>query len=304
MYHLAAIFPRVGRINMRLTRDQVMLLFIAVNEIFLGMEHYLAHLISGTIRPHEAIPIVFGPAAGGVLLLAGIIALRAGNLASALATITLLASIAVGLLGCWYHVMRAVLPSGPLEAMLSFNLVHLIVWAPPVLGPLTASLIGLLGISAAWLEDPVDSGRLRLIGRFRVRLPYSKTRAFFFMIGLGVLATLISSVLDHARTDFSNPWLWVPVAAGVLGTVVPVMLGMVKKPSRADLITYFITMLLLVAVGIAGLALHVQHDLTAQSQVVPERFIRGAPFMAPMLFSDMGVLGLVILLDPRGKKQL
>ena len=304
MYHLATIFPRLGRINLRLTRDQVMLLFIATNEIFLGLEHYLAHLISGTIRPHEAIPIIFGPAAGCVLLLAGLIALRARNLASVLATTTLLASIAIGLVGCWFHVMRAILPTGPLEAMLPLNVIDLIVWAPPVLGPLTASLIGLLGISAVWIEDPATSGRLRVLGRFHIQMPYSKTRAYFFMVGLGVLATLISSVLDHARTDFSNLWLWVPVVVGLLGTAVPILVGAIKRPTRGDLVTYFITMLLLIAVGVAGAILHVLHDLTAQSEIIPERFIRGAPFMAPLLFSDMGMIGLVVLLDPHEKKHL
>ena len=29
---------------------------------------------------------------------------------------------------------------------------------------------------------------------------------------------LLSSTLDHARTGFTNPWLWIPLAAGVFGT--------------------------------------------------------------------------------------
>jgi hypothetical protein len=31
---------------------------------------------------------------------------------------------------------------------------------------------------------------------------------------------------------------------------------------------------------------------------VPERFLRGAPIMAPMLFANMGLIGLIVLLDP------
>jgi hypothetical protein len=30
---------------------------------------------------------------------------------------------------------------------------------------------------------------------------------------------------------------------------------------------------------------------------VPERFLRGAPFLAPMLFSYMSLVGLITLLD-------
>ena len=59
-----------------------------------------------------------------------------------------------------------------------------------------------------------------------------------------------------------------------------------------------IKMLLLVLVGMLGVVLHVLRNLGLENAIVIERFLRGAPFLAPMLFSDMGALGLVILLDP------
>jgi hypothetical protein len=296
MYHLATIFPPVQRVRrLPLSRDQFMLLMAAINEIFLGIDIYLAHSISGTITPNEWIPIIFGPVAGALLLLAGLIALRQRPLATILANLTLLASIGVGLLGAYFHFVRAILPSGPAGQQVTVNL---LVWAPPILGPLTFCLVGVLGISAAWIEDPPDSGRLVLFARQHIRLPFSKTRAYFFWISLGILATVISSVLDHARTNFENPWLWVPTAAGVFGTVVAMTLGAIDRPTRADLTTYTATMLLLIVVGVVGALLHVGFDRTALGVVVPERFIRGAPVLAPLLFSNMGALGLIALLDP------
>jgi hypothetical protein len=296
MYHLATVFPPVQRVRrLPLSRDQFMLLMAAINEIFLGIDIYLAHSISGTITPNEWIPIIFGPVAGALLLLAGLIALRQRPLATVIANLTLLASIGVGLLGAYFHFVRAILPSGPAGQQVTVNL---LVWAPPILGPLTFCLVGVLGISAAWIEDPPDSGRLLLFARQHIRLPFSKTRAYFFWISLGILATVISSVLDHARTNFENPWLWVPTAAGVFGTVVAMTLGAIDRPSRADLITYTATMLLLIVVGVVGALLHVGFDRTALGVVVPERFIRGAPVLAPLLFSNMGALGLIALLDP------
>ena len=156
-------------------------------------------------------------------------------------------------------------------------------------------------MSAVWIEEPPDSGRLRLLAGRHIHLPYSKTRAFFFIVGLGTLATVISSVLDHARTGFVNPWLWVPTAAGVFGTVVAVTLAALDHPSRADLIIYTSAMLLLIVVGVVGAVLHVLDNLTAGGVVVVERFIRGAPFLAPLLFSNMGMLGLITLLSPEEK---
>jgi hypothetical protein len=174
----------------------------------------------------------------------------------------------------------------------------LLVWAPPILGPLTFSLVGLLGISAAWTEDPPQSGILALPGRRRLHLPYSKTRAYLLMIGLGILATLISSVLDHARTQFTNPWLWVPTGAGVLGVLVAVGMGAIERPARGDVAVFLGTMILLILVGVTGSVLHVIDNLTSTGAIVGERFLRGAPFLAPLLFANMGTLGIIILLEP------
>ena len=295
MYHLATISPPVRRVRIPVSRDQAMLLMLASNQILLGLETYLAHLISGTIVPNEWIPIYFGPVAGVLLLVAGLLALHNRPLATLIATTVFLASAVVGLLGAYFHLVRAILPSAPAGEAVS---VPLLVWAPPILGPLTFALVGLLGISAAWVEDPPDSGTLVLLGGRRLRLPYSKTQAYFFTIGMGSLATVISSVLDHARTEFANPWLWLPTAVGVFATVVAVVLGATDRPSRGDLITYAVAMILMIAVGVLGTILHVNQNLTATGTIVGERFLRGAPFLAPLLFADIGTLGLIVLLDP------
>lgn len=295
MYHLATLFPAVRRFRLPLSRDQLMLLMAATNEIFLGIDIFLAHSISGTIVPNEWIPIIFGPIAGVLLLLAGLIALRNRPLATAIATVVFVASIGVGLLGAYFHIVRAILPFAPAGQQVSIDL---LVWAPPILGPLTFSLVGLFGLSAAWVEDPPDSGRLVLFGGRRLRLPYSKTRAYFFIVGMGTLATVISSVLDHARTQFENPWLWIPTIAGIFGTVVAVVIGALDRPRRSDVLIYAAAMLLLIAVGAVGAMLHISSNLIAQGTIVGERFLRGAPFLAPLLFANMGTLGLIALLDP------
>jgi hypothetical protein len=299
MYHLATVLPIIKRVRIPVTRDQAMLLMLALNEVLLGVETYLAHTISGTIVLREWIPIIFGPVAGICLVLAGLLAIRKRSLATVIASLIYLASIVVGLLGMFFHLVRAVLPFAPLGEQVS---IPLFVWAPPILGPLTFALVGLMGISAVWMEQPADSGILTLLGGRKFSLPYSKTSAFFFMVGLGTLATVISSVLDHARTNFENPWLWLPTGIGVFGTVVALVLGSINSPRRSDLLTYVVAMLLLVLVGMLGVILHILRNLALENAIVVERFLRGAPFLAPMLFSDMGALGLVILLDPREKR--
>jgi hypothetical protein len=294
-YHLAELIPTLRHIRLPLTRDQIMLLLAATNEFFLGVDIYLAHSISGTIIPKEWIPIYFGPVAAVLLLLAGVIATRRRTIATVFANVVFITSIAVGLLGAYWHFVRAILPFAPPGERIS---VDLLVWAPPVLAPLTFALVGLIGLSAAWIEDPPNSGVLVMLRGWRLHLPYSKTRAFCFMVGMGTLATVISSVLDHARTGYHEIWLWVPTGVGVFGTVVALGFGALKRPQRCDTAIYLLAMLLLIAVGVTGAWLHILDDLVPGGAIVVERFIRGAPFLAPLLFADMGTLGLVALLDP------
>ena len=114
---------------------------------------------------------------------------------------------------------------------------------------------------------------------------------------MGTLAALVSSVLDHARAGFAGGWLWYAAAVGVFGTVVPVAFAAMDTPSRMDVAAYAAAMLLLIATGVAGSILHVRADLVFEYTVVIERFLRGAPPLAPLLFSNMGMLGLLALLD-------
>jgi len=299
MHYLATDFPVLNRLKkLPISRDQLILLMVAINEIFLGIDIYLAHSISGTIVPNEWIPIIFGPVAGVLLLLIGIFAFRNRRLANMQASVIFFISILVGLLGAYFHIRRGILPTGPMGEWASIDM---LVWAPPLLGPLTFSLIGMLGLSAAWQESPPESGRLELSRRIQYQLPFSKTRAIFFFVGLGILASLISMVFDHARTGFTNPWLWISSAVAVFSTVVPITLGLISKPRHGDLAIYIGSMIAVILIGIIGMYLHIRENLIADGVIVTERFIRGAPFLAPMLFADMGAFGLIAILDPREK---
>ena len=296
MYYLAQIVPGVRRLRLPLSRDQLFLLLAAFNQLFISLDAYLAHSISGGIKPAEWIPILFGAAAGFVLLAAGAIATRNRPLASVFANLVFIASIIVGLLGIYFHLNRTILlDSGRL---VSLEAVSALIWAPPVIGPMFFILISILGISAAWIESPADSGTLQLLDDRRVQMPYSKTRAYLLIVAIFILATLISSILDHARFGFDNPWVWLPVAAGLFGFTTCLFIGIIEKPSDSDIAVHSVAMLWLILVGVIGLALHTESSLTASGQIVVERFLRGSPLLAPLLFANVGLMGLLALLDP------
>jgi len=273
-----------------------MLLLAAVSEALSGVDAWLAHSASGALRGPEWVPAIFGPLAGGALLVAGLIALRRRTLASLLATGVFAASIVVGLVGAWLHLQRAILPTGPAGQRVQLDLFF---WAPPVLGPLAFTFIGIFGTSAAWEEVPPGSGRLRLPGDLRLQLPYPKTNAYFYITATGVLIALVSSVFDHAATGFADAWLWLPTAGATFAVVAATMLGAIERPTPADLWTYVGAMILLLAIGAIGAALHLRLDLGPGREIVLERLLHGAPLMAPLLFSNMGLVGLVALLPER-----
>ncbi len=273
-----------------------MLLMAAFNEIMLGLDTFLAHVLNNTIQPREWIPIIFGPIAGIMLLVAGLLALRNRKQATWLATAVFIASITVGILGAYFHLIRGTLPSAPIGQRVTLNL---LVWAPPFLAPFAFAGIGVLGISAAWEESPTGSGRLKLPFGRTVQMPYSKTRAYFFLVSLGTLVALVSSALDHSRHPWENPWLWLPLISGVFATAVSAGMGAInRKLTPEDVAIYIAAMVLLIVVGLVGAYFHIQADLTSQSSIVPERFLRGAPFMSPLLYSNMGMVGLLALLSP------
>ncbi len=291
---LQLIHPGFGYLEkaMPFNRDQLVLLLVAVNEIFLGLDTYLSHRISGTIVVREWIPVFFGPVAGTALLIAGLVAVRYRRVASTVASLFLLASFIVGLLGAYYHFSYAVRPAAPAGYRVTLPA---LIWAPPVLGPLSFSLVGWLGISAVFREEPEGSGTLVFLDSWHVTLPYRKSRAYYFIVSLGGLIALISSVLDHARHGFDHPWMWLTMAAGLFASLSAFGLGCLERPNRGDFITYFSGMVLLLLLGPIGLYYHAMANLTEGGHVVIERFIRGAPLMAPFLFSNIGLMGLIVL---------
>jgi hypothetical protein len=301
MHYLADVFPFLRRIKkLPVSRDQLILLLAAINELFMGLDTYFAHVLNGTIRWNEWIPIIFGTAAGVLLLLAGLLAYRNRNLASLIGTVVFIASIVVGFMGSYFHLSRGGIQSyGVLAERLNISF---LIWAPPGMAPLAFVLVGVLGMSAVWIEHPTNSGILKLPGNRTLRMPYSKTQAYFLMVCFGILVTLVSATLDHARTGFENPWLWLPLVVPIFAAVVSFLIALKQNPDYSDLVTYVSAMILMGLVGVLGFYFHVRYDLTADGKIVIERFLRGAPFIAPLLYANMAAMGLIVLLDPEEKE--
>jgi hypothetical protein len=298
MYLLAEILPVIKKLRIPFSRDQAVMFLTALMLVLVGVDIYLAHDLDAVIKPKEWIPILFSPLAGIALFACGWVSLKHRLPANIIASCIMGISVIIGVLGSYYHLHWTILPDAPAGQQITTTL---LIYGPPLLGPLTFILIAFMGMSAIWVERPVDSGNLSLWNGKSIRMPTSKTQAYFLITGIFILATVLSSVLDHSRTQFQNPWLWLPTLAGVFAVICCVGAGMLPRLNRVDLWVYFVAMLLMILVGIIGFVLHIERNLVHENTVILERFLRGAPFMAPLLFSNMGLLGLLVMLEPKEK---
>lgn len=293
--HLTTVIPLLGRLSLpfSLSRDQVYLLFIVLNELLLGLETYLAHSLNGTVRFGEWIPVASGPIAGIALLAALALGRRKPRLALVLAVAALLTSLVVGSLGTYFHFVRAIRPSAAPGERVTLAL---LVWGAPLFAPPAFVIAGLLGLVALSNGEGGSGALTRPLFR---RLPLTKDHAYFLLVSLGVVVATVSSLFDHLRGGFENPWLWVPLISGIYGATVALALAFLQRPGRADLTVYLLATGLLIVVGPLGLVLHVLHDLGVGGALVFERFLRGAPILAPMVFANFGLMGLLALWDPQ-----
>lgn len=279
------------------SRDTLYLLIAAVTQLFLAADAFLSHVSSGGMIAREWIPVVFGLAAAGVLLLAGVVSIFHFGAATVLAVPTYLASMAVGILGAVFHWRYLWEPTEPVaEALVGTGQIYV----PPVLAPLAFTLVGVLGLSAVLREVPPGSGALRVLPGRTLRMPYPKHRAYLLLVDVGILIAVVSATLDHAHARFEDPWMWAATAAGIFAAAAVFAYALRDDPSDGDRVSVLLALGLLAAAGLVGEGFHLWGDLQlGQGAFVVEKFVRGAPPLAPLLYVYMASLGLVAVLPLR-----
>jgi hypothetical protein len=112
-----------------------------------------------------------------------------------------------------------------------------------------------------------------------------------FTLG-GFMGNFVFSLSDHAGNGFFNPLEWIPVVASAvaIGFLAVLILG---KVSRIFVHLTGLILLLEAAVGIWGFFLHALANLHGPSVHAFDNFIYGAPPLAPLLFPNLVVLGLI-----------
>lgn len=243
-------------------------LFVLGNVGFLAVDIYLAHSVNDFASRWEWLPFVYSLAAPALLAF-GWARERGGHAdGRRLAILVGAFGIAVGLGGMVLHLESAFFQQTSL---------HNLVYTAPFAAPLAYAGLGFL-VLLSRLEDPDSEAWARWVSLF----------AWGGFVGNFVLA-----LADHAQNGFFEWTEWIPVISagiavgfGFAVTVGPVDRRFVKMCAGVYALQ--------IVVGVLGAALHTLANLERPGEGL-EAFVYGAPALAPMLYADLAILGILAL---------
>lgn len=288
---------RFAKIHLPMEKNRFLLMFTGVNLIFTGLDVALAHSINSFIPLHEWVPVYYAPI-GAITSFLVAFQMKPKKIVSLIHLLTMIVGVMVGITGLGFHLNQVLSPTGRLTwAWLVFG--------SPILAPLSFSGISLIGLYGITKELEDGSGRLEISGIGIFKAPISRDLHFLWLVGLGFAGSAVTSIIDHAQYGYTVYKL-IPIAFGIFATTVIISLALSKNWTRGDELTYFWTMIGAVMVGILGFAFHLSKDLADTGQISLERILVFAPVLAPLLFCDLGMLGLLVVArqpikEPEGK---
>jgi len=244
-------------------------LFVLVNLAFLSADIYLAHSANSFREKEEWIPFYFS-LLGPVLLGVGLYYRQVANRPRAWSLLGYLVgglAVAIGLAGVVYH----------LDSRFFYEKTILsLTYAAPFVAPLSYAGLGFLLLLDRMV--PVDSSDWAL---------------WLLLLTLGgFFGNFILSLTDHAENGFFHWTEWIPVTSSALA-VSFLALPFFRRVGISYLVACSGVLLLQTGVGLLGFVLHGLADLHGPSRSLFENVISGAPPMAPLLFPNLVLIGLI-----------
>ncbi len=279
IFHLA-------NVRLPMEKNRLLLIFVGINLFFTGIDVALAHSINSFVPVYEWIPIYFFPL--GAMSCFIISFQPVPKKWTALIHITLMIiGILVGVIGMAFHMNAVLNPFGHLSwAWLVFG--------SPILAPLAFAGISLLGLYGITEELPGQQGMLKVPGIGTFHAPISRDKHFLWLVGLGFGASAVTSIIDHAQYGY-NVYKLIAIVFGLFATSVVLTIALSKEWTKKDEFVYFWTMIAAIVIGVLGFGFHLSADLAGTGEISLERMLVFAPVLAPLLYGDLGMLGLIVV---------
>ena len=243
--------------------------FAILNIGFLTFDIYLAHSLNQFRNQAEYIPLIFSASAPLVLILASAVRCRWPAVWKDLGYLVGWSAVLVGLAGVILHLESHFFYDRTLRSL---------TYSAPFAAPLAYTGLGFLII----MNRMVNPESL-------------EWAQWVLLLALGgFIGNFVLSLADHAGNGFFNPLEWVPVVASAIAVgflAVPLFMR-VSRP-YVDLCAAIL--LLEACVGLWGFVLHAAANLRGPSLHAFDNFVYGAPPMAPLLFPNLMVLGIIAL---------
>jgi hypothetical protein len=242
-------------------------LFVLFNFAALVVDIFFAHSTNQFRERSEYVPLFFS--AGAAVAVAAAVAQRTARPAMwrRVGHVVGWLSIAVGLAGVVLH----------LDSQFFYaRTIRSLTYAAPFAAPLAYTGLGLLLIA----NRLVDPGTM-------------EWALWMLLLALGgFVGNFVFSLTDHAQNGFFNPLEWVPVASSALA-VGFMLVPFLVRVNHAYLRLCALVLLVQAVVGVLGFGLHAAADLRQPGAALFDRILTGAPPMAPLLFPNLVVLGLI-----------
>lgn len=248
--------------------------FAILNIGFLTFDIYLAHSVNQFRNEAEFIPLLFSASTPLLLIVGLLLYYRRPAVWKWLGYLVGWAAVFVGLTGVILHLQSRFFFERTLQSL---------TYSAPFAAPLAYTGLGFLLI----MNRMVDAESMEW------------AEWVLFMALGGFVGNFVFSLADHAGNGFFNPLEWVPVVASAIAIgflAVPLLTRVTRR--YIDLCAAIL--LLEAGIGLWGFVLHSTANLQGPSVHAFDNFIYGAPPMAPLLFPNLMVLGIIGLWQMRG----
>ncbi len=242
-------------------------LFVTANLAVLAGDIFIAHSMNQFRRPAEFIPFYFSIAAPPVL--AAILALRQRWRAPWLDVGALVGALAVlvGLAGVLYHLESSFFLDRTLKSL---------TYSAPFAAPLAYAGLGFL-LLVNRMVDPRGKEWAQWI--------------VLLAVG-GFFGNFVLSLTDHAGNGFFLKTEWIPVISSAFATSF-LLIPLFMQTTRRYLDLCLVVLLAQSLVGVLGFWFHLRANLLEPGRGLFDKFVNGAPPLAPLLFPNLAGLAFL-----------